>query len=123
VPRLMSVSLTEPQVRARVKTVTRRLGWLMLRPGDHLILCRKVMGRRAGEPLVKIVAVEVASVRREPLQAITQDDVAAEGFPQWTPQEFVAFFCGTHRGASPATEVTRIQWSYLPGDLDAGAAT
>jgi hypothetical protein len=33
-PRLMSVSLTEPQVRARSKTVTRRLGWLMLKPGD-----------------------------------------------------------------------------------------
>ena len=43
-PRLMSVSLTEQQVRARTKTVTRRVGWLMLKPGDRLTLCRKVMG-------------------------------------------------------------------------------
>lgn len=45
-PRLMAVSLTEPQVRARVKTVTRRVGWRMLRTGDQLTLCKKVMGRR-----------------------------------------------------------------------------
>jgi len=30
-PRLMAVSLTEPQVRAWTKTVTRRAGWRILR--------------------------------------------------------------------------------------------
>ena len=103
--RLMSVSLTEPQVRARAKTVTRRVGWHMLRTGDHLTLCRKVMGRRRGEPLERIVTVEVTSLRREPLGAITAADVTAEGFPQMTPAEFVSFFCSTHRGCGPDTEV------------------
>ena len=112
-PRLMAVSLTEPQVRNRTKTVTRRAGWRMLRAGDQLTLCRKVMGRKAGEPLERITAVKVVSVRREALDAITAADVAAEGFPQWTPAEFVAFFCRTHRGCHPGTEITRIEWRYL----------
>ena len=112
-PRLMAVSLTEPQVRDRTKTITRRVGWRMLRAGDQLTLCRKVMGRRRGEPVERIVSVEVVSVRREPLDAITADDVAAEGFPQMTPAQFVSFFCATHRGCSPDTEVARIEWRYL----------
>jgi hypothetical protein len=112
-PRLMAVSLTEPQVRARAKTVTRRTGWRMLSTGDHLALCRKVMGRRRGEPLERIATVEVTSIRREPLNAITAADVVAEGFPQWSPAQFVDFFCRTHRSAGPGTEITRIQWRYL----------
>lgn len=47
-PRLMSVSLTEDAVVARTKTVTRRMGWRDLKPGDRLTLCRKVMGRKRG---------------------------------------------------------------------------
>jgi hypothetical protein len=108
----MSVSLTEQQVRDRTKLVTRRLGWLMLQPGDTLTLCRKVMGRRKGEPLVRIVDVDVVSVRRERLDAITAQDVDLEGFPGMTPAEFIAFFCGTHKGCAPSTEVTRIEWRW-----------
>lgn len=113
-PRLMSVSLTEPQVRARTKTVTRRMGWLKppLKPGQRLTLCRKVMGRRKDEPLVRIVDVEVISVRRERLDAITPQDVAAEGFAL-TPAEFIVFFCGSHKDCQPDTIVTRIEWRYL----------
>ena len=117
-PRLMAVSLTEDQVRERAKTVTRRAGWRMLKPGDRLTLCRKVMGRRGGEPLVRIADVEVFSVRRERLEEITPADVAAEGFPDLTPDQFVGFFCATHRGCSPGTEITRIEWRYL----DAGSS-
>lgn len=119
-PRLMAVSLTEAQVRERTKTVTRRVGWRMLRVGDRLVLCRKVMGRLHGEPLVRIATVEVVSVRREPLNAITMSDVVAEGFPQMTSAQFVSFFCGTHRCCTPSTEVTVIGWRYL--DLPADTA-
>lgn len=66
-PRLMSVAYTEDAVRERRKTVTRRKGWLMLKPGDRLTLVRKSMGRKKGEPLVRVAEVEVVSVRREPL--------------------------------------------------------
>lgn len=113
-PRLMSVSLTEPQVVARVKDVTRRMGWLNLRPGDRLTLCRKVMGRKRGEPLVRIVDVEIVSVRRERLDLITAEDCAREGFPDMSPAEFVEFFCKSHKGCLPASLVTRIEWRYVP---------
>lgn len=111
--RLMSVSLTEPQVVARSKDVTRRMGWLILKAGDRLTLCRKVMGRKRGEPLVRIVDVEVVSVRREPLNTITADDVAREGFPHMTSAEFVRFFCDSHKGCRPESVVTRIEWRYV----------
>lgn len=111
-PRLMSVALTEPAVVDRTKTVTRRLGWLTLTPGTPLTLCRKVMGRKAGEPLVRLAEVEVIDVRREALNLIDAADVAREGFPGWTPEQFVQFFCD-HMGVNPADLVTRIEWRYL----------
>ncbi|WP_405183722.1 hypothetical protein OG225_43410 (plasmid) [Nocardia sp. NBC_01377] len=111
--RLMSISLTEDAVRERRKFVTRRAGRLFLQPGTRLTLCRKVMGRRKGDPLVKIVDVEVLDVRRERLDLITEDDVHLEGFPDMTPAGFVEFFCRTHTGCTPDSLVTRIRWRYL----------
>lgn len=111
--RLMSVSLTEQQVRDQAKTVTRRLGWLFARVGNEVTLCRKVMGRRPGEPLVRICDVEIVEVRREPLWHITHVEVTREGFPGQTPEEFVAFFT-QHMRCDPRTVVTRIEWRYLP---------
>lgn len=87
----------------------------MLRPGDRLVLCRKVMGRRQGEPLVRIAEVEVVSTRRERLDEITDAEVALEGFPEWGRSEFVAFFCGEMK-CDPSIEVTRVEWRYLDGD-------
>jgi len=118
-PRLMSVALTTDQVRTRQKTVTRRAGWRMVTAGDQLTLCPKVRGRKHGEPLERIVTVEVVGVRRERLSAITPEDVVAEGFPEMTPVEFVEFFCATHKGVQPHSEVTRIEWAYpQAGDND-----
>ena len=111
-PRLMSVALTEDAVRERRKTVTRRLGWTFLDVGDTLTLCRKVMGRKPGEPLVRICDVEVRSIRREPLRKVDWAEVEREGFPGMTPKAFVDFFCEQMR-CTPATEVTRIEWRYL----------
>lgn len=107
----MSVSLTEQAVVERRKTVTRRLGWRFAKPGDRLTLCRKVMGRKPGEPLVRLAEVELVSVRRERLDEITLGDVGREGFPDWTPAQFIDFFRFTKAG--PATEVTRLEWRYL----------
>jgi hypothetical protein len=59
------------------------------------------------------VDVGVVSVRREPLDAITAADVAAEGFPDMTPAGFVDFFCDSHKGCEPGTEAARIEWGYL----------
>ena len=110
----MSVTLTEDAVVERRKTVTRRTGWLFLKPGDTLTLCRKVMGRRKGDPLVRLAEVEVVDVRREPLFHMTMEDCAREGFPDWTPTQFLDFFT-FHMGGDIAQEVTRIEWRYLDG--------
>lgn len=129
----MSVSLTEQAVVERRKTVTRRLGWLRIKPGDRLTLCRKVMGRRSDEPLVRLAEVEVVSVRREPLFAIDDADVARECVPEWdehgnerfdehwiaedlvgppTPEAWVRWYA-SEMGITPHHEVTRIEWRYL----------
>ncbi len=110
--RLMSVSLTEAAVRDRTKTVTRRLGWLFLRVGDRVTLCRKVMGRVKGEPLVRICNVEIVDVRRERLDAVTVEDLVLEGFPSWTVEEFVSMFTRAMK-CECETVVTRIEWRYL----------
>jgi hypothetical protein len=112
----MSVKLSEQAVRDRRKTVTRRLGWRFITPGDRLTLCRKVQGRRPGEPLVRLAEVEVTSVRREPLSRIAPTDVAREGFEPWQRRQFIEFFCESMR-CEPATEVTRIEWRYLDPPL------
>jgi hypothetical protein len=112
--RLMSVALTEQAVREHRKTVTRRLGWTFLKAGDRLTLCRKVQGRKPGEPLERLAEVEVVSVRREQLFWITEDDVARECVPGWSSQplswarEYAAEF-----GISVLERVTRIEWRYL----------
>ena len=115
-PRLMSVALTEDAVRGRRKTVTRRLGWTFIKAGDRLTLCRKVMGRKKGEPLVRLAEVEIVDVRRERLDTIGAEDVVREGFPDWwPPASFVDFFTKSMKCA-PDTEVTRIEWRYLEED-------
>lgn len=75
---LMSVALTTDAVRERRKTQTRRAGWLHLKEGDQLALCPKVRGVRRNEREL-ITIVDVLSVRREPLQEISAEDVLAEG--------------------------------------------
>jgi hypothetical protein len=118
--RLMSVSLTEQAVRERRKTVTRRLGWRFAKPGDRVTLCRKVMGRKPGEPLVRIAEVELVDVRREPLSAITDMDVEREGGEHLPLEDagrtraeaFASWFAWT-MGISVDDEVTRIEWRYL----------
>lgn len=32
-----------------------------------------------------------------------------------TVEQFIKFFCGTHKGCEPGTVVTRIQWAYPGG--------
>lgn len=115
-PRLMSVALTEQAVRDRTKTVTRRKGWLFLKTGVRLTLVRKSMGRRHGEPLVRIVDVEIVSVSRERLLTISAEEVSREGFPGMEPVQFVQQFFVDAQGIQPTDVVTRIEWRYLDGE-------
>ena len=130
--RLMSVAFTAEQVIARQKTVTRRKGWWtdkhgkrLLQPGDTLTLCRKVMGRKPGEPLERLADVEVIDVRRESLELLTYPkpntaewgyawaEVEREGFPHMGPALFVHRYFTEAQGIDPSDDVTRIEWRYL----------
>lgn len=126
-PRLMSVALTEQAVVERRKRVTRRKGWVTLKPGDRLTLVRKAMGRRRKgpdgtwyvEPLVRVAEVEVVDVRREQLQEMFHPlsygfaETELEGFPGMEPGEFVRSYFVEAQGMSPFDIVTRIEWKYV----------
>ena len=123
--RLMSVAFTEQAVIERRKTVTRRKGWLFVKPGDRLTLCRKVMGRRAGEPLVRLAEVEVVKAERQRLDLLInptvmpawgESEMVREGFPGLAPWEFIHRFFVVAQGMSPDDKVTRIEWRYLDTD-------
>jgi hypothetical protein len=137
--RLMSVALTEQAVRDQRKTVTRRLGWLFLKPGDRLTLVRKVQGRKPGEPIVRLAEVEVVSVGRGSILSLTEEDVARECVPlrdqhgherfdeiwwpdggsfrdaQPTVESWITWYCGMFDIHPYLDDVTRIEWRYLSG--------
>ncbi len=109
----MSFSLTTQAILDETKDVTRRLGWLKLKPGQIIHACKKCMGRKPGEPLVRLKVIRVKSVRREALYKITQDDVRREGFPGESTPWFIVMFCKSHKGCTPETVVTRIEFEYV----------
>jgi hypothetical protein len=131
--RMMSFALTERQLMDGSKTVTRRTGWQNLKPGTRLLAVRKAMGLKPGEKVVVLCEVDVVSVRRERLDAITPADVAAEGFPEWANHvdEFVRMFTAHMRVPAEAVVkslrdtrmrpmtgadlVTRIEFRKVPG--------
>lgn len=121
----MSVAFTEQAVIERRKTVTRRKGWWenkvgkrLLIPGDTLTLCRKVMGRKPGEPIVRLAEVEVVSVTRHRLGHLllggsAYREMELEGFPSMPPDTFVDRYFIRAQGMSIDDMVTRIEWRYL----------
>lgn len=111
--RNMSFALTTSQILDGTKTVTRRDGWAFLKPGDQVRAVRKSRGLRPGEKLTPLRVLEIALVTREPLSAITHEEVIREGFPDMTREEFISMFCATHKGCTPETEITRIEFRYV----------
>lgn len=109
----MSFALTTDQIRARTKTVTRRVNWRTLKPGTLLQPVVKCQGIRKGEKVQKIGGpIRVTSVRFEPLWHISPADVRLEGF-DIPPAAFIEIFCVTHKGCTPKTVITRIEFSYV----------
>lgn len=115
--------MTEAQILARTKDVTRRLGWIWLVEahrkameetgrGVPLTVVHKCMGLKKGEKQRVIAEVETVDVRRESLWTITDEDVAREGFPFMTRTDFVGMFC-RHMKCPPTETITRIEFRYL----------
>lgn len=116
--RLMSFSLTTEQMRRREKTVTRRLGWDFLLPGQLLCAVEKGMGLKKGEAVKRIGVVRVVRITKEPLtkliydEAYGREEVIREGFPEMTPLEFVDMFC-LHNRIDRSRRVNRIEFEHV----------
>jgi hypothetical protein len=112
-------------VRNRTKTVTRRLGWDFLKPGDLLMACEKCQGLKRGETVKRLGPIRVVDVEWQSLSDIAREDpitgecsgwkeVKREGFPDLTPWEFVEMFTKAN-GCGPGVCVTRIEFEYVDG--------
>ncbi len=117
--RNMSFALTTQQIIDGTKTVTRRMGWLQAKPGQLIRPVRKCMGLRQGEKLEPLRGpLRIISVRREPLREMTSrmdygfTECVLEGFPLHWPSSFIEMFCDSHKGCTPDTIVTRIEFTF-----------
>jgi hypothetical protein len=118
-PRNISFALTTDQIKNRTKTVTRRLKWLNVKPGDILNACVKCMGLKPGEQIQRLGQIRVVSVRRELLARMAakaeeygDTEARKEGFPDMTGEQFMRMFC-EHMKVKPTEEVTRIEFEYV----------
>ena len=112
-PRNISFAMTPKQIADKTKTVTRRVGWAKLKPGDELRPVLKSMGLKFGEKAERIGGlIRVVSVRSEPLNAITKEECILEGFPEYEPEDFISLLCKQYN-CPPETEMTRIEFEYL----------
>lgn len=112
-PRHMSFFLTTDQFINRTKTVTRRIGWASLKAGDVVMGVQKSQGLKKGEKVRELGLIKIVSARKEPLLAITDDDVAKEGFPGRNREWFCAFFMKHLGGYAADVQVNRIEFEYL----------
>jgi hypothetical protein len=111
---MMSFALTQDQVRARTKTVTRRFGWYFLKPGDLVLPVEKAMGLKKGEKAKPLCGpIRIVSTRAEMLCDIDDADVVREGFPEMRPHEFVDMLSSHYRDpALSYATVNRIEFEY-----------
>lgn len=115
----MSFALTTPQILAQTKTVTRRIGWSFLQPGDLIQAVEKGQGLKKGEKVRKLSVIRVVDVRRERLDDMVSgsythcvSELRREGFPDMPPIGFLSMFCKANN-CTPATRVTRIEFEYV----------
>jgi hypothetical protein len=108
----MSFAMTTPQIQDQSKTVTRRFGWWFLKPGDRIQAVKKAMGLKKGKKMEKLCVIEVVSVRKEPLNAITKEDCIKEGIPHLRPIEFVMMLV-EHYKIDKKLDVNRIEFKYV----------
>jgi hypothetical protein len=121
--RNISFMLTTQQIRDRTKTVTRRMGWTMIKVGDQLQAVEKSQGLGKGGKVNHLCVIRVVAISREHLNEICTDpdygraEMIKEGFPPphkcSDPGYFVEFYCSTHRGCHPNRTITRIEFEYL----------
>lgn len=113
----MSFSMTTRQIRDQSKSVTRRNGWARAKAGQIVTAIERGQGLKKGEKVVKLCPLLFTSVRRERLDRMITEpeygraEVILEGFPELTPEEFVAMYCRANH-CEPSHVVTRIEFAY-----------
>ena len=120
--RNMSFSLTTEAYRNHSKTVTRRLGWAFLKPGDVVMAVEKQQGIPKGGHVIRMHPFEVISNIAEPLNDIVKrprrdgvDETAREGFPGLLSWQFVSMFC-RHNHCDTCAVVHRIEFRHLDAE-------
>ena len=113
-PKNMGFIHTVAQVVNRTQTVTRRRGWWSLKPGDILFAVVQVTGLEKGARFNRICRIRIVSTRREPLDAITDEDVAREGCPDMDREVFIRRYRRIYKGPRNQ-EVNRIEFEYPDG--------
>ncbi len=116
----MSFMLTTEQIKNRSKTVTRRLGWRFLNPGDILNACEKCQGLKKGEKIKRICQIKVVSNRSQSLDLLLNDafynyaveEMVKEGFQSISPSWFVEMF-SRHNKCQPYEIINRIEFEYV----------
>ena len=111
--RNMSFTHTRLQIIHRTKTVTHRLGWENLKPGQRFQAVEKSMGLHKGEKVKRLAILECVSNRRVLLEDITDDDVAKEGFPVWTRADFLRLFYRNNPQLKRGQKISRIEFRYI----------
>jgi hypothetical protein len=81
------------------------------------------MGLKPGEKIDRLCLIRVVGVRREQLRRMTDEldyglsETTLEGFPEGhqkhCPSEFVSMFCASHKGVTPDSTITRIEFEYV----------
>jgi hypothetical protein len=122
--RRMSFALTTDAVRARTKTVTRRLGWKFAKADDRILAVDKLRTKNAQ----KLGVIEIVNVRREWLWEIYSylidpnvtkpifeqvNETTREGFPNMSGLQFADMFRQMHKLADDDVQVTRIEFRYI----------
>jgi hypothetical protein len=110
--RNMYFSATTQQIIDRTKTVTRRLGWEDLEPGELIQAIEKGQGLKKGEHVRKLAVLRIVSNRRECLYDMTNADCAREGFPEMNSGNFCRMFAKLNR-CQYEQMVNRIEFEYV----------
>jgi len=111
-PRNMSFALTTQQIINETKTVTRRLGWANLNPGEIFNAVERSQGLRKGEKVKKLKVLRCLLNTPQRVDWIGIDDVVREGFPDMTVRGFVEMFC-RHMKCQPDKIINRIEFEYV----------
>lgn len=109
----MSFAFTAKQYLDGTKTVTRRIGWDFLKTGDVCNGVLKSRGLKKGEHVKVLGRHRIVSIYPERLNSITLDDVVNEGFPNFSREDFIQFFCAMNK-CRPETFVNRIEFERIP---------